>query len=405
MSGGHGGGDRREVYLDHAAATPVASEVLEEMLPFMGTCFYNPSAPYGPAREAKRALEGARSRVARVIGARPANVTFTAGATEANNLALASVDGRIVTSAIEHESVLEGARAHAGGCAVCSVDAAGKVDLDELSELVRGETELVSLALANGEIGCIQRIKQVARICADERMRRLEEGNLRPLLLHTDASQAAGAVSVNVSGLGVDMMTLSASKIYGPKQVGVLYHADGVALRPLVRGGGQESGLRSGTENVAGAVGMARSLEMAESMRASEVRRLRALSARLRTGLTERIEDIRISGPTRDTDRLPGLVHVSVAGVEARRLVVLLERRGVLVGTGSACAASKMRVSPTLVAIGLPERFQTGSLRLTMGRSTDEADVDIALDAIVEAVDAERRRLASREPQEEVHTS
>ena len=301
-----------------------------------------------------------------------------------------------MTSEIEHESVLEGARSHAGGCAVCAVDAAGMVDLDELAELVCGDTELVSLALANGEIGCVQRIKRVARICAEERMRRLEAHDMRPLLLHTDASQAAGAVSVSVSGLGVDLMTLSASKIYGPKQVGVLYHADGVALRPLVRGGGQELGLRSGTENVAGACGMARALEIAEAMRASEVSRLRALAARLRAGLTERIEDVRISGPARDADRLPGLVHVSVAGVEARRLVVLLERCGVLVGTGSACAASKMRVSPTLVAIGLPERYRAGSLRLTMGRSTVEADVEAALDAIADAVGEERRRLASR---------
>jgi cysteine desulfurase len=384
----------REVYLDYAAATPVAPEVLEEMIPYMSTCFYNPSAPYGPAREARRALEGARTRVSRVIGARTANVTFTAGATEANNLALASVEGLIVTSAIEHESVLEGVRSHAGGCALCPVDATGRVDMEELARLVRGDAELVSLALANGEIGCVQRIKQVARMCAEERMRRLEAHDMRPLLLHTDASQAAGAVSVNVSGLGVDLMTLSASKIYGPKQVGVLYHADGVALRPLVRGGGQEAGLRSGTENVAGACGMARALEVAEAMRASEVRRLRALSARLRTGLLDRVDDIRLPGPARDADRLPGLVHVSVAGVEARRLVVLLERRGVLVGTGSACAASKMRVSPTLVAIGLPERFRAGSLRLTMGRSTVEADVDLALDAICDVVAEERRRLA-----------
>ena len=380
----------RVVYLDHAAATPLAPEVWEEMQPYWMDCFYNPSAPYAPARAARADLEAARGRLARTIGARPGNVTLTAGATEANNLAFCAVDGQVLTDAIEHESVL--ACAEARGATVVGVDAAGRVDPCDVLEAMTPRTELVSIELANGEIGTIQPIREISRIVANERMRRLEAGERRPLLMHVDASQAAGYVSINVSTLGTDLMTLSAAKIYGPKQVGLLWHADGVALRPLMLGGGQEGGVRSGTENVAGAVGFAKALELAEAMRANESKRLRGLTRRIRQGLASRLDGVVFSGPVADKARLPGLVHMSFEGVEARRLVVALERRGVLVGTGSACAASKMRVSHVLEAIGLPQKVAQGSLRLSLGRSTTQEDVGYAVDAIANCVREERNR-------------
>ena len=222
---------------------------------------------------------------------------------------------------------------------------------------------------------------------------RYEAGEGVPIYLHTDASQAAGALSVNVSTLGVDLLTLSAAKIYGPKQVGLLWASDDVRLRPLVYGGGQEAGVRSGTENVAGIVGFARALELACERRGEEVRRLGALRERLREALPAELPWMVVSGPRNAKRRLPGLLHVSFAGIEARRLVIALEREGVSVGTGSACAASRMRVSHVLEAIGMPRPLAEGSLRLTLGRPTTDEDVDYAVGAIVRAVRAEMVRL------------
>ncbi len=384
----------RDVYLDYAAATPLDADVLEEMAPYLATCFYNPSAPYAHGREARDRLSESRARIAKVLGARPGCITLTAGATEANNIVFASVLGDVVCSAIEHESVLACVE-HRGGRLV-EVDSDGFVTPRAMSEALGPKTELVSVGLANGEIGTVQSMRAIAGVVREERMRRLEEGDHRPLLLHTDATQAAGFLSLNVSGLGVDLMTLSAAKIYGPKQVGLLWHAEGVALNPLVRGGGQESGVRSGTENVAGAAGFARALEVAERQRARESARLAALSRQLRDAISDSIDDAVFSGPRKAKLRLPGLVHVSFPGVEARRLVIDLERMGVSVGTGSACAANRMRVSHVLRAIGMDEHVAAGSLRITMGRSTTADDVAYAAEAIVACVRRERERVGIR---------
>lgn len=384
----------RDVYLDYAAATPLDEDVLQEMMPYLGVCFYNPSAPYAHGREARVGLSKARGRIAKVLGARPGCITLTAGATEANNIVFASVRGDVACSAIEHESVL--ACVENRGGRLIEVDSEGTVTPRAVREVVGPTTELVSIGLANGEIGTVQSMRAIADVVREERMRRLEEGDRRPLLLHTDATQAAGFLSLNVSGLGVDLMTLSAAKIYGPKQVGLLWHAEGVALSPLVRGGGQESGVRSGTENVAGAAGFARALEIAEGLRQAESARLATLSRQLRDGISAEVADAVFSGPRKAKLRLPGLVHVSFPGVEARRLVIALERMGVSVGTGSACAANRMRMSHVLVAIGLDERVASGSLRITMGRSTTADDVAYAVRAIVTCVRQERERVGER---------
>lgn len=380
----------REVYLDYAAATPVDPEVAEAMLPYLSERFWNPSAPYARAREVRDDLERARGTIARLIGARPDCVVLTAGATEANNLAFAAVDGHVVVDAAEHESVLACAALHERR--TVRVDARGRVDPAAVARVIRPDTELVSVELANGEIGTIQPVREISRVVASERARRLEAGERRPIWLHTDASQAAGCLSVNVSTLGVDLMTLSAAKVYGPKQVGALWASDEVRLRPLVWGGGQEGGVRSGTENVAGAVGMARALELACARREEEAARLGALRRRLRAGLRSEVPWAVVWGPTSPGAVLPSILGVSILGVEARRLVILLERRGVSVGTGSACAASRMRSSHVLDAIGVPAPLREGSLRLSMGRPTTAADVDYAVAAIGEAVRAEVAR-------------
>lgn len=380
----------RHVYLDHAAATPLAPGVLDAMLPYLTERFENPSAPYARARSVRADVEAARGRVARLVGAKPDNVTFTAGATEANNLAFCCVDGPVVTDVAEHESVLGCACTHEH--VLVGVGRDGRVDPAEVAAAITPETQLVSLELANGEVGAVQPVREVARFVDAERRRRLETGESVPLYLHTDASQAAAHLSCNVASLGCDLMTLSAAKVGGPKQVGVLWAADGVRLRPLVLGGGQEGGVRSGTENVAGIVGMAAALELAMRDRERESRRLEGLRERMRVCLAEAFPWMLVLGPTRARRRLPGLLSVSFPGLDARRLVVLLEREGVSAGTGSACAASRMRVSHVLLAMGLTEREAAGSLRLSLGRTTGEDDVTYAAEAICRVVRAEAAR-------------
>ena len=381
----------REAYLDYAAATPVDPAVLVQMLPYFTDEFYNPSAPYALARRARGAVEDARVRVAAVIGARPANVTFTAGATEANNLAFAATAGHVVTDAGEHDSVLaclEG-RPHT----LVGVGPDGRVDAREVARALTPATTLVSIELANGEVGCLQPVREIGRAVVRERERRLAAGENTPIWFHVDASQGFGQVSVNVSNLCCDLLTLSAAKAYGPKQVGALWAADGVALRPLVHGGGQEGGVRSGTENVPGVVGMAAALELAEGMRGEEARRLAGLRDSLQARLAQALPWMVISGPRAAKLRLPGLLHVSFPGLEARRLVILLERQGVSVGTGSACAASKMKSSHVLAAMGMDAAAAAGSLRMTLGRPTTQAQVDYAAEAIIDAVRAEAARV------------
>ena len=386
----------RTIYLDYGAATPLDPCVRDVMAPYESELFFNPSAAYDEARAVRTSIERARASIAHLIGARAGNLVFTAGATEANNLAFASLsaDAHVVTDAIEHESVLACAEKRLHTLVDVSED--GRVDPSDIASAITPSTELISVSLANGEIGTIQPLREISRAVARERMRRLEAGEKRPIWLHTDASQAATVLSVNVSSLGADMMTLSAAKMYGPKQVGALWAADGITLKPLVAGGGQERGLRSGTENVAGAIGFARAFEIASEHRAEEAKRLSALRARMERALTGAFPNAVVTGPRNPRLRLPGLLHISFPGVEARRLVLLLGTEGVLVATGSACAASKMRVSHVLSAIGMDEEVATGSLRMTLGRPTTQDEVDAAAQTIIATVRAEYDRLGAR---------
>lgn len=375
------------IYLDNAAATPIDSRVLTAMMPYFSDEFYNPSAAYLSARKVRADVEEARHTIAKLIGAKSAEVIITAGATESINLALNGVDGRIMTTAVEHSAVLETARQHNGY--VLAVDDRGRINLDELRNSLTDDVALVSVGYVNSETGVAQNIRAIAEVIREARQGRRERGVTIPLYLHTDASQAAGLFDLNISRLGVDLMTLNAGKCYGPKQVGLLYVRAGIRLRPLILGGGQEMGLRSGTENVTGIIGFAKALELAEKLRSSEAKRLSELRSKLKQCLTNNLPDVRINENTKANS--PAILNLSVPGVDGERVLFALDERGVQVATGSACAANKGLRSHVLTAMGLDEATVDGSLRISMGRFTTEQDIDVAGQLIVEVINQQRR--------------
>jgi len=375
----------KPIYFDYAAATPVAPTVLQAMQPYFDELFYNPSALYLPAQGVARDLLAARSRVAHWLGARPAEIIFTAGATEANNLAIHGVmqahpEANIVVSAIEHESVLAVAEQY--NCRLAPVTDQGIIDLDRIAKLIDDNTVLVSVMYANNEIGTIQPIREISALVTKVRQARRVTGNKQPLYLHTDAAQAANYLDLHAARLGVDLMSINGGKIYGPKQSGALYVKGGVILEPLLRGGGQERGLRSGTENVAACIGLATALDEAQSSRHDETKRLQELQDDLCKKLQEVVPELAINGSRKQ--RLPNNVHVTIPGKDNERLLILLEERGILAAAGSACSASNEEPSHVLRAIGLSDDDAQASLRFTLGRPTTAADVVALTQAVKE---------------------
>lgn len=379
------------IYLDHAAATPLDPKVLAAMQPYFSDAFYNPSAPYAPAVEVRRAYEAAKSAIARAIGARGDEIVMTAGATESINLAFSSVGGHVITANIEHHAVLEAAKKY--GHTIVSADQRGMVTADSVRDAIRPDTQLISIALANNELGTIQPLRDIASLVKAERDARLARGDHTPIYLHSDASQGVGQLDVNVARLGVDLLTVNAAKVYGPKQVGLLWAASYVRLSPQIVGGGQERGLRSGTENVAGIVGFARALELATEHRKYEADRLMSLRDDLQASLTDAFPEAVVSGHLKH--RLAGHLHISFPGLDAERVLFALEARGVLVATGSACAANKGTRSHVLTAIGLAPEVADGSLRLTLGHLSNKENITRASEIIAEEVTREYAR-ASR---------
>lgn len=378
------------IYLDYAAATPLDAHVLDAMQPYFSDAFYNPSAPYAPAVAVRRDLQSAKQQIARIIGAQADDIIITAGATESINLAMtAAGDGHIVTSAIEHDAVLAAAGVH--DHTIVAVTSRGVVQPETIEAAITSATRLVSIGLANHEIGTVQSLSEIANVVMHERLRRLEVGDKTPIWLHTDASQCAGQIDINVARRHVDLMTLNAAKIYGPKQVGLLWYRPGVILTPLIYGGGQEAGLRSGTENVAGTIGFAVALELAEKRRKGEARRLEQLRDDLERRLITAFPDAIVSGHPRR--RLPGNLHISFPDLDAERLVFLLEAKNIFVATGSACAANKNTRSHVLEAIGLEPQVADGSLRLTLGRDTTSDMIATAASEIISAIQGERKRV------------
>ncbi|MGD8440435.1 MAG: cysteine desulfurase family protein [Holophagae bacterium] len=383
------------IYLDSNATTPCDPRVVEAMLPFMTEIFANAtSRNHRPGREAATALERARGTVDQLLGGHAASeVVFTAGASEANNLALFGVAAaadqrrrRIVSQTTEHASVLAplGALERQGWrVTLVGVDSRGRVDLDELESALDDDTAVVSVMLANNETGTVQGIAEVASLA-----------HARGALVHCDAAQAVGKIAVDAVALDVDLLTVSAHKFYGPKGIGALWirrRRPPVVLRPLVHGGGQEGGLRSGTPNLPGVVGMARALELAVADLDREAARTAHLRDRLEQLLLDAIEDVRGNGdPLR---RLPNTSNLSLVGVEVNALLASLP--DVAINTGSACASAHPEPSPVLRAMGVSDELAGSSLRLSVGRFTTEAEVDRAADRIIEEV-ARLRALPKR---------
>lgn len=376
------------IYLDHAAATPVDKKVLAAMEPFFSDDFYNPSAPYSPAVKVRREYESAKQVIARAIGAKGDDLVITAGATESINLAFNSVSGHIVTANIEHHAVLAAARQH--GHTFVPADSKGIVSAQSIKSAIRPDTQLVSIALANNELGTIQPLRDIAEVVKNERDARLSRGDHTPIYLHSDASQGVGQLDVNVARLGLDLLTLNAAKVYGPKQVGLLWAAPHVKLTASIVGGGQERGLRSGTENVAGTIGFAKAMELASDHRKFEADRLMKLRDTMQSKLTEAFPEAVLSGNLRH--RLAGHLHISFPNLDAERVLFSLEMRGVLVATGSACAANKGTRSHVLTAIDLAPEVADGSLRITLGHLSDEANTSKATEIIIEEIKKEYSR-------------
>ncbi|HSW81630.1 MAG TPA: cysteine desulfurase family protein, partial [Candidatus Saccharimonas sp.] len=320
------------------------------------------------------------------LGAKPAEVIFTAGATESINLAvhgvLRATPGSVVTLATEHDAVLAAAAQH--NHRIVAVEKDGMVDIEQLKKAITDDTALVSVAMANNEIGTIQPMREVATLMAQIRHMRQLKNNPTPLFLHTDASQAGCYLDLHVSRLGVDLLTLNGGKMYGPKQSGVLFVKANVPLQPLVWGGGQERGLRSGTENVAGSVGLATALDIAQTERKNAIAKTTALRDELQREIVSALPQTVVNGNPKK--RLPNNLHVSWPGIDGERLLMLLDERGLLASTGSACAANKQTASHVLVACGLDDAAIGGSLRLTLGRATTQTDVQTAAKRIITAV-------------------
>lgn len=377
------------IYFDHAAATPVDKKVLSAMQPYYVEKFYNPSSPYFPAVEVRKDYEEAKHNIARLIGAKSSDIIITAGATESINLAFHGITGSVITTEVEHQAVL--ACLQKLNHSFAPIDKHGLVLLDKFKKLIKDDTQLVSIGLANNEIGTIQPIREIAEIIKKERQTRLLKGNDNPIYLHSDASQGFNLLDVNVARLGVDMLTLNAGKVYGPKQVGLLWSNSQVKIIPQIVGGGQEGGSRSGTENVAGTIGFAKALEIASKHRQFETKRLLDLKNYLKDLLLNEFPNSIISGHPKH--QLANFLHISFPGLDGERLLFLLEDKGILVSTGSACAANKGTGSHVLRAIGLKDEISNGSLRLTLGRLSNTKNVKLAGKIIVETVKSEHKRI------------
>jgi cysteine desulfurase len=369
----------RKVYLDHAATTPLHPEVLSLMYEFMRDTFGNPSSVHSFGREAKKFTQEARQKVADLIGAAPEEIYFTSGGTEADNIAIIGTamarrknGNHIITSAIEHHAVIETCEYLAKNgfeITFLPVDKYGMVDPDDVAGAIRKETMLVTIMHANNEIGTIQPIAEIGRITR-------EHG----VALHSDAVQTLTKIPVKVDDLGVDLLSLSAHKIYGPKGIGALYVRKGMRLQPIMHGGGQERKLRSGTENTPGIVGFGKAAEVGAREMEQESARVKGLRDKLISRVLAEIPSVTLNG--HPEQRLPNNANVSIALVEGESLVLSLDLEGVAVSSGSACSSGSLKPSHVLKALGLPYEMMHGSLRMTLGRANSEEDIDYVVEAL-----------------------
>lgn len=380
-----------KIYMDHGAGRPVDPRVREAMMPYFSESFGNPASFHRLGFEAQRAMKKAREQVASLIGAQVSDIVFTSSATESNNLGITGAvrryrkrGNRIVVSSIEHISVLNVCKElHREGFEIryVPVDREGIIELDRLVEIVNDETVLVSIIAANGEIGTIQPIKEAADLA-----------HRHGALFHTDATAAAGQILLNVSAMGIDLMTLSSNDLYGPKGVGALYVRKGLRVKPMLIGGGQEGGMRSGSENIPGIVGMGKAAELAAEEMDGEARRLTKLRDRLIQGITEAVPESYLNGhPTR---RLPNNVNMRFSYIEGESLILSLDQLGMQVSSGSACTAKTLEPSHVLLALGLKHEEAHGSLVFTLGKGNREEDVEYVIQRMPDVV----RRLRAMSP-------
>lgn len=381
----------KPVYMDYAATTYTKPEVLEEMLPYFTEFYGNPSSIYSISRETKKAIDKARSRVAKAINADSTEIYFTGGGSEADNWAIKGIalanknkGNHIITTKIEHHAVLhtcEYLEKQGFEVTYLDVDENGAIRLEDLKNAIKPTTVLVTIMTANNEIGTIQPIKEIGEICKE-----------RKVFFHTDAVQAIGHIDMDVKDMNIDALSLSGHKIYGPKGVGVLYLRKGIRIHNLVHGGAQERNRRAGTENVAGIVGLGKAIELAMESLKEEKERLTYLRDKLIKGLLA-IPYSKLNGPRGDK-RLPGNVNISFEFIEGESVLLMLDAKGICASSGSACTSGSLDPSHVLLAIGLPHEVAHGSLRLSMGAKTTEEEVDY----VIETVPAIVQRLRDMSP-------
>jgi cysteine desulfurase len=376
------------IYLDHAATTPLDPEVLDAMLPYFGEVYGNPSSIYTPGRKARAALDDARDTVARALGCESRELVFTSGGSEADNLAVRGVASRnrdrgnhIICSQVEHHAVLhtcQDLERHGFEVTYLAVDRYGRVSVDDLAAALRPDTLLVSVMTGSNEVGTLEPVRELAAITHEK----------SSAYFHTDAVQAFGKVPVAVADLGIDLLTISAHKIYGPKGVGCLYVRMGTRIDPMITGGGHERNRRAGTENVAGIAGLAKAVEIATRDFDRDNVHVRAVRDRLSENVLSSVQGARLTGHR--TERLPHHASFVFADVEGDSLLMRLDREGVYASSGSACTSGSLEPSHVLLAMGMTPKEALGSLRLTVGKRTTTADVDAAVEVIQEAVGALR---------------
>jgi cysteine desulfurase len=381
----------KAIYLDYAATTPVDAEVIEAMLPYFRDTFGNPSSIHSFGQQARAAVEDAREKVASFLGAKPIEIVFTSSGTESNNFAIKGIawanrkkGNHIITSAIEHHAVLEPCHfLEREGFEVTflPVDAQGLVDPQDVDKAITGRTVLVSIMHANNEIGTLQHIADIGKIARE-----------RSICFHTDAVQTFGRMPFTVGDLNVDLLSLSAHKLYGPKGVGALFVRQGTRLEPHMHGGEQEGKRRASTHNVPGIVGLAKAVELAEKAMAEEETRITALRNRLIRGIFDRIDGVRLNG--HPEKRLANNVNISINYCEGEAMILSLDLMGIACSTGSACSSTSVEPSHVLRAIGLSVEETRGSLRFSMGRDTQEREIDKVLDVLPRIV----KRLRAMSP-------
>lgn len=370
------------IYLDNAASTKIHDDVLQEMLPYLKEQFGNPSSIHRYGRMAQKAIQKARKQVADLINADPSEIFFTSGGTESNNAALYGMvkktpNSRIITSSIEHDAILEPCKKlEKEGFEVIylPVDNQGMVDTMDLSKSITKNTSLVSIMLGNNEVGTLQPVFEFVKICHKQK-----------IPFHTDAVQAVGKIPIDVKTLGIDLLSISSHKLYGPKGVGALYVNKEITIDPMILGGGQEKGFRSGTENVANIVGFGKACEIAKNNFVENTKKMKELRDYLSSSILQKINEVTLNG--HHEKRLPNNVHLTFLGVNGEDLLIKLDENGVAASTGSACSVQIQKASHVLQAMGFSHEQITGSLRLTIGISNTFEEMDKTIEILKKVVE------------------